>query len=191
MHRNERGRSGFVGALAALRWKQVAWDATASALLALIGAAWLLVAFLPARAAWRATGWAGWLAVFGAIVGLAGPLLLAGLSYSSKLAVISRGRFGEKLGLFLRLFTDWGLFWKSWIFCLARISIEGLFALIIPLVAFATLDNFWLRIAVASAFAAPAYSYVKMATFKFFLELYKPYPLVYEEYRDYYVTYRL
>ncbi len=191
MHRKERGRSGFVGALATLRLKQVAWDAAASALLAGLGIAWLLLAFLPARALWEATGWAGWLAVWAAWVGLAAPAVLAGLSYSSKLAVVSRGRFVAKLRLFLRLFTDWRLFWQSWVFCLARMAVEGLFALAVPVWAFATLDSFWLRIGIASLFAAPAYSYVKMATFKFFLEMYKPYPIVYEEYRDYYLTYHL
>lgn len=191
MHRSERGRSGFFGALAALHWKQVAWDATASALLATMGAVWLLSAFLPLRALWTATGWVGWLGVFAAWVALGGPAVLAGLSYSSKLAVMARGRFGEKLRLFFLLFADWDLFWKSWVFCVARIAVEGGFALLVPFVAFATLDNFWLRIAVASVFAAPAYSYVKMASFKFFLEMYKPYPLVYGEFRDYYVTYRL
>ena len=191
MHRKERGRSGFVGALATLRLRQVFWDATASALLAGLGIAWLLIAFLPARALWLATGWTGWLAVCAALAALAAPALLAGLSYSSKLAVVSGGRFGEKLRLFLRLFTDWRMFWQSWVFCLARLAVEGLFALAVPVWAFATLDNFWLRIGIAGLFAAPAYSYVKMATFKFFLEMYKPYPLVHEEFREYYATYHL
>lgn len=30
-----------------------------------------------------------------------------------------------------------------------------------------------------------------MAGFKFFLEMYRPYPLVHDEFRDYYVSYRL
>jgi hypothetical protein len=191
MHRGERGRSGFVGALAALRVGQVAWDATATALLAGIGAAWLALAYVPTRALWLETGWAGWLAVCGALVALGAPAVLAGLSYSSKLAVIARGGFGEKLALFLRLFTDWRLFWQSWVFCVARLAVEGVFALAVPVWAFATLDSFWLRIAIASVFAAPTYSYVKMATFKFFLEMYRPYPLVYGEFRDYYVSFKL
>jgi hypothetical protein len=191
MHRKERGRSGIVGALTALRLGQVAWDATASALLAALGFGWFLIAFAPTRALWIATGWAGWLGVFGVLAALAAPAILAGLSYSSKLAVISRGSFGEKLRLFLRLFTEWKLFWQSWVFCVLRIAVEGLFGLIVPLVAFATIDSYLLRIGIAALFAAPAYSYVKMATFKFFLEMYKPYPLVYEEFRDYYVTYDL
>jgi hypothetical protein len=191
MHRRERGRSGFIGALGALRLRQVAWDATATALLAGLGFAWCLLAILPARALWEATGWAGWLAVAAALIAAAAPAVLAGLSYSSKLAVMARGGFGEKLRLFLRLFTDWRMFWQSWVFCVARLAVEGVFTLGVPVLAFATLNSFWLRVGVASLFAAPAYSYVKMATFKFFLEMYKPYPTVYEEFRAYYVTYRL
>ena len=171
MHRGERGRSGFLGALAALRLGQVVWDATATAILTGIGLAWVALSYVPTRALWLATGWVGWLAVCGALIGLGAPAVLAGLSYSSKLAVISQGRFGEKLGLFLRLFTDWRLFWQSWVFCVARLTVEAVFALAVPVWAFATLDSFWLRIAIASVFAAPTYSYVKMATFKFFLEI--------------------
>ncbi len=48
------------------------------------------------------------------------------------------------------------------------------------------IDNFWLRIAVASLSATPVYSLLKMASFKFFLEVYKPFPLVHAEYRSYY-----
>ncbi|MFI5400050.1 MAG: hypothetical protein ACHQZQ_03235 [SAR324 cluster bacterium] len=191
MHRGERSRSGIVGALAAQRAGQVVWDATASAILAGIGLAWCALAYVPARALWLATGWTGWLAVCGALVGLMAPAIFAGLSYSSKLAVISRGSFGSKLALFLRLFSDWPLFWQSWVFCLARLAAEGLFGLAVPVWAFATLDSVWLRVAIASAFAAPAYSYVKMATFKFFLEMYRPFPLVHEEFRDYYVSFQL
>lgn len=191
MHRQERGRSGFVGALAALRWRQVLWDATASALLAGIGGAWVLVAYLPARALWQATGWAGWLALLLVPAALAAPAIFAGLSYSSKLAVMARGRFGEKLRLFLRLFSDWDLLWKSWVFCVLRMTVEALFALIVPLTAFATIENYVLRIAVAALFAAPAYSYAKMAGFKFFLVMYERFPLVQEEFRGYYGVYRL
>jgi hypothetical protein len=191
MHRQERGRSGFLGAFAALRLKQVLWDALASAVLFGGAALWALSAFVPGRLLWRETGWAGWLAVSAGWMALLTPALLAGLSYSSKLAILSRGTFGEKFGLFLRLFWDWRLFWRSWVFCVARLGVEGLFALAVPVWAFATLDSFWLRVGIAALFAAPVYSYVKMATFKFFLEMYKPFRLVHEEYRSYYTTYRL
>jgi hypothetical protein len=191
MHRRERGRSGFIGALGVLRLRQVAWDATATSLLMGLGLAWCVLAIWPARALWQATGWAGWLALSAALIAAAAPAVLAGLSYSSKLAVISRGGFGEKLRLFLLLFGDWRMFWQSWVFCVVRLAVEGVFTLAVPVLAFATLDNFWLRVGIASLFAAPAYSYVKMATFKFFLEIYKPYPAVYEEFREYYVSYRL
>jgi len=191
MHRGERGRSGILGALAVLRLDQVAWDATASAILAGFGLLWAALAYVPTRVLWLQTGWVGWLVICGAWIALASPAVLAGLSYSSKLALVSKGRFGEKLRLFLRLFTDWPLFWQSWVFCVARLLVEGVFALLIPLAAFATLDSFVLRIVIASVFAAPAYSYVKMASFKFFLEVYKPFPLVYDEFRDYYTSFQL
>lgn len=110
---------------------------------------------------------------------------MAGFSYSSKLAVLSNG-FPVKLRLFTELLRSARVFWFSWLFYLARILISLLFVLIIPLFSLLTLENFFLRILIASLSAAPAYSYVKMASFKFFLEVYRPYPEVVAEYAEYY-----
>ena len=95
-------------------------------------------------------------------------------------------KFVSKLKLFSELLKNRRVFWYSWLFYLARILISLLFVLLIPIVSLLTVENFFLRILIASVSAAPAYSYVKMASFKFFLEVYRPYPEVVSEYQSYY-----
>jgi hypothetical protein len=114
------------------------------------------------------------------------PLVLAGFSYSSKLAVISRGSFAEKFGLFLQLFRTPGVTGPSWLFFTVRIALESLFVVALPAAILLYVDLFWLRILAATVLATPVYSYLKMASFKFFLELYRRYPLVRQEYTRYY-----
>lgn len=187
MHRKERGRFGVMEALAALRWYQVAWDALAVGLVCVLTALWVAMAY--------AAGWGIWSMKTGSIAPLffaatlaamAFPVAMAGFSYSSKLAVIRHGTFGSRYRLFLELFTSWRLLWTSWLFFSARIVVEALFVAIIPAGAIMYIDNFLLRIAVAALSATPVYAYLKMASFKFFLEAYHPYGLVRQEYRDYY-----
>jgi len=57
---------------------------------------------------------------------------------------------------------------------------------IIPAGAILLIDSFWPRIAVAALSATPVYAYLKMASFKFFLEAYHGYDLVRQEYHRYY-----
>jgi hypothetical protein len=64
--------------------------------------------------------------------------------------------------------------------------LEVLFVAIIPASAIILIDSFWLRMAVAAISATPVYAYLKMASFKFFLEAYRGYPLVRKEYGTYY-----
>jgi hypothetical protein len=56
----------------------------------------------------------------------------------------------------------------------------------IPAYILMTLDNFILRILLAALLATPVYSYLKMASFKFFLVLYERFALVKQEYDSYY-----
>lgn len=191
MHRGERERSGIVASLTILRWQQVAWDACAAASIVAITGAWCGLWYVLFRQLWLSSPANLWLALWVASVGVYSPIFLAGMSYSSKLAVIAQGAFREKLWLFYRLFLDWDVFWRSWVLFAIRIAIEGLFVAVVPLGAFLTIENFWLRILVAGIFAAPAYSYVKMASFKFFLEVYRKFPRVQDEYRQYYTDLRL
>jgi hypothetical protein len=72
------------------------------------------------------------------------------------------------------------------VFFLARLVVESVFVGAIPAWVLLAVDNYLLRLFLAAVIAAPVYSYLKMATFKFFLVMYRPYPLVYEEYRGYY-----
>ena len=123
-------------------------------------------------------------------VGLSLPLVLAGFSYSSKLAVISAGSFRQKLALFFNLFHNPAVLGPSWIFFTIRIILESLFVVALPTAILLYVKSYWLRILAATFLATPVYSYLKMASFKFFLEIYRPYPLVRAEYADYYCQVR-
>ena len=188
MHRRERGAFGIGASLAAIRWDQVVWDAIAVSTLCLGAGAWCLVCFLVNRILWQLAPSAGWLISLGFMVSLILPVLMAGFSYSSKLAVLSRGSFAQKLALFFKLFFDRRIAAGSWLFFSARIIIESIFVAAIPAYILLTVDTYWLRILLAALLATPVYSYLKMASFKFFLATYRPYPLVREEYREYYLA---
>ncbi len=186
MHRQERGRFGLIGSLLYLRWQQVLWDAIALFTLCGGAAIWIGIAFGMSFLGWQQIGSPIWLLLLGGMGGLSFPLLMAGFSYSSKLAVLSEGTFIEKLSLFYRLFLDWGILWRSWVFYLARIVVEFIFVAAIPIGVILTIEQFWLRISLASLSATPVYSYLKMASFKFFLEIYRDFPQVRVEYRGYF-----
>lgn len=188
MHRRERGQFGLLASLGAIRWEQLLWDAMAVLTLCLIAVGWCLTWFGIHRLGWRSTSSVGCLLSLGVSIGLILPIVLAGFSYSSKLAVISKGSFGEKLSLFYRLFFNWRIAWWSWLFYAVRIVIESIFVVAFPAYILMTVDNFFLRILLAALLATPVYSYLKMASFKFFLVLYEQFPLVKQEYESYYRT---
>jgi len=186
MHRLERKGFGVIGSLLALQWQQVVWDAIAIGTVCGLVAVWSLLGFSLARLWWAAAPSVGALMLLVGWIGAAMPLGMAGFSFSSKLAVISQGSFREKLGLFYRLFFSWPVLWPSYLFFVFRIVVEVIFVALIPAGAILLIDNFWVRITVASLSATPVYSFLKMASFKFFLEVYRPYHLVRNEYRTYY-----
>ena len=186
MHRQEREGFGLLASLAAIRWEQLVWDAIAVATLCLAAGGWCLIWFAINRFLWLqhpSTVWIFLLAL--AIVAIA-PMMLAGFSYSSKLAVITSGRFVEKLALFYKLFTDRRVALGSLVFYTARMLVEAIFVAAIPAYILLKVDNYPLRIMLAATLATPAYSYLKMASFKFFLVVYARFPLVRREYRTYY-----
>jgi hypothetical protein len=111
---------------------------------------------------------------------------MGGLSFSSKLAVLSRGSFKEKLKLYLKLFTNRNILLATWIFFVFRLTLEFLFVAALPLASLLLIAHFGTRILVSALLATPVYSFLKMASFKFFLEVYRDYPLVVAEYEDYY-----
>ncbi|MGD8836838.1 MAG: hypothetical protein PVJ84_17765 [Desulfobacteraceae bacterium] len=186
MHRQERGRFGVMEALAVLRWNQVVWDALAVGLVCGAMALWVGLAYLAGWGIWSRTPTAAGLFVAGGLAAAAFPVAMAGFSYSSKLAVIRHGTFGARFRIFVDLFMSWRLLWTSWLFFSGRIVLEVLFVAIIPASAIILIDSFWLRMAVAAISATPVYAYLKMASFKFFLEAYRGYPLVRKEYGTYY-----
>lgn len=77
-----------------------------------------------------------------------------------------------------------GFWWRSWTLVAIRIVVEGLFVAAVPVGLFLAVACPGLRILLADFVAAPAYSDVKLASFKFFMEMYRSYPLVHEEDRD-------
>jgi len=186
MHRNERGAFGIFMSLAAIRWEQVLWDAIAVGSISGLFAAWSTVGYLVARLLWRIQQTSFMLVLLAGFTALFLPLGMAGFSFSSKLAVISKGTFKEKLGLFFRLVYSKQVLVPSWLFFSARLGIEMVFVVVIPLIVLYTVDNFWIRIVTATLLATPVYSYLKMASFKFFLEIYRPFPVVKQEFITYY-----
>lgn len=186
MHRRERKGLGFVASLFALRWRQVAWDGIALASVCTIAGTWTLSWFVVCRFLWLQTVAPAWALAWATTVLLAAPILMAGFSYSSKIAVLSEGGFLEKLGLYFRLFLDKRILSHSWGFFLARCIAEFIFVVAIPGLAILLIPWFAVRIFVGGLSMILVYPYLKMATFKFFLQVYEKYPAVRREYAGYY-----
>lgn len=186
MHRKERKGFALVSSLLSLRWHQVLWDAVAVSIHVGLFCLWCALSYGAGYLLWTADGTPVALLVTFGLIGIYSPIALAGFSYSSKLAVIYRGSFTEKLGLFVKMFVDLRIMVPTWLFFLFRIVLETVFVAVIPAAAIAGIENYGLRILTAGLSAAPVYSYLKMASFKMFLEIYAPFPLVQEEYQKYY-----
>jgi len=191
MHRSERGVFGLFGSLAVIRWKQVLWDAIAVGSICGLYAVWTCLGYLISLTVWRSTQSILPLMLLGLCVALFAPLAMAGFSFSSKLAVISKGGFGQKLGLYFKLFHAKQVLWPAWLFFALRLIIEVVFVFILPLMILLVVDLFWIRITLAILIATPVYSYLKMVSFKFFLEIYGVFPLVNQEYHDYFKRHQI
>ena len=107
---------------------------------------------------------------------------MAAFSYSSKLAVLSRGSFSDKFRLYLLLFWNGRVFAGSYLFYSLRVLVELLFVALIPSGVLLFVENPFLRFPLAALSATPVYGFLKMASFKFFLVLFEPYPLVQAEF---------
>jgi len=191
MHRSERGAFGLLGSLAVIRWEQVLWDAIAVGSICGLYAAWSILGYLVTLLIWQATHTTLALMILGLYVALFAPLAMAGFSFSSKLAVISHGSFNQKLGLYFKLFHSKQVLWPAWLFFTLRLVVELIFVFILPLIVLLVVDTFWIRISMATLIATPVYSYLKMISFKFFLEIYGAFSLVNQEYDDYYSRYQI
>ncbi len=186
IHRRERKSFGFINSLFALKLSQVAWDALALACLFLITGLWATISFLLCSFFWTISPVSLWLILLAFLLLLPVPVVMGGLSFSSKLAVLSRGSFKEKMKLYLKLFTNRNILLATWIFFVFRLTLEFLFVAALPLASLLLIDHFGTRILVSALLATPVYSFLKMASFKFFLEVYQDYPHVVAEYEDYY-----
>jgi len=186
MHREERHGFGLIGSLTSLKWGQLLWDMIAAASLISLTSAWGILVFWVTQALWFQFHqiW-----VVGLLAGLwffVAPVILGGLSFSSKLAVLHQGSFSRKLALYFQLFSRLDFFWKSWVFFSLRTVLEGVFVLVIPAMALLWIEPYLLKITLAAISATPVYSFVKMASFKFFLFLYRDAVEVRKEYAQYY-----
>ncbi len=191
MHRSERGAFGLIGSLAVIRWEQVLWDAIAVGSICGLYMLWSILGYLVTLLIWQATHTILAPLMLGFQVALFAPLAMAGFSFSSKLAVISKGRFGQKLGLYFKLFHSKQVLGPAWLFFTLRLVVELIFVFILPLIVLLVVDTYWIRISLATLIATPVYSYLKMISFKFFLEIYGAFPLVNQEYREYYQRHQI
>ena len=191
MHRSERGAFGLLGSLAVIRWEQVIWDAIAVGSICGLYALWSILGYFVTQLIWQSTQTMLALIVLGLYVALFAPLAMAGFSFSSKLAVISKGSFGQKLGLYFKLFHSKQVLWPAWLFFTLRLVVEVIFVFILPLIVLLVVESFWIRLTMATLIATPVYSYLKMISFKFFLEIYGPFPLVNQEYRQYFQQHQI
>jgi len=186
MHRRERSGFGLIGSLAALRGRQMLWDAVAVATVLGFATLWSGFCFVLCRGLWGLKPHVVWLAILALLILSGTPLVMAGFSYSSKIAVISRGGFREKLRLFFRLWTDTSILGPSWVFFTLRIVLETVFVVVLPGLVLLYVPWLPLRLLLAGTVAALVYSFLKMASFKFFLHIYAQFPLVRQEYADYF-----
>ena len=186
MHRKEGGTFRIFNSLRSIQGAQILWDALAISTVGVIGFIWSGIGYLMGW--WNWYEWRHPAALLPPLLmaGIFWPVGMAGFSYSSKLAVLRRSGFEEKRRLFFCLFLKPRVMLMSWIFFLFRILISLIFVLIVPIGVLLSVENLPLRILLASLSAAPAYFYVKMATFKFFPEVYRPYPEIRREYPEYF-----
>lgn len=186
MHRNERGALGIVLSLFSLKWQKILFDTIAVITLCIISLSWILSIFFISKTIWISSGFQYSSLIFIILCLPVFPLLMSGLSYSSKIAVIDKGSFQNKLGLFFKLFTDKKIFIYSVLFYVLRALLESIFVIILPFIIMLSFDIKFLRIGAALFIATPVYSFLKMASFKFFLIIYKDQDLIKSEYDEYY-----
>lgn len=186
MHRQERTGFGLLGSLKAIRWWQFVWDALAVLTVCAILASWIVLWFILFKGLYGLFDTPACVIAFILTASAPLPLGMAAFSYSSKLAVLSQGSFTNKFGLYLKLFYDKTILPISWLFYTLRALLEVLVLGIIPAATHRYIEYALLRILITSVIACPVYSYLKMVSFKLFLSLYKRFPIVHEEYKEYY-----
>lgn len=186
MHRSERKGFGIISALVSLRWVQLVWDLVAVVIICLLGCVWLGVHYFIGLIVWQqgAVQIAAVPVLMGAF--LYWPISIAGFSYSSKIAVISKGTFIEKLSMFFLLFKSPKIFGYSWLFYSFRIYLEVVVIALVPMLVVMYIDVWFARILVISVIACPVYALLKMISFKVFLHLFKEQKLIQEEYSTYF-----
>ena len=188
---NNNHNAGLFKSLLGLKLHQLFWDFSALGILASVALAWSGSWYFLCYLGWSISGSAltAWVVVIAVLT--VWPILMAGLSYSSKLAVLHRGTFSQKYSLYLKLFTSRRIFVGSWLFYAIRILVEVAFIAVIPLGAILYIDHPVIRIVLLCLSITPTYSYLKMASFKFFLFIYRSEPLIEEEFKDYYQIFRV
>lgn len=187
MHREERGRFGLVAAVGAIGWRQWSWFFAALLVWCGLVAGWFLLCFTVCRFGWRQYPNSGWLWGLGISIALTMPLVLAGFSFSSRLAVQTGGTMARKLVLLLKTCTSWRVVWRAWLFFLAWIVVEALFISGTTIYVLTKIEHGAVRFAMAAILATPFYAYLELAAFKLFLVAFETFPVVRQEYENYFV----
>lgn len=190
MHKKARRGLGFISSLLSLRMNQVGFDALAVSSVCGAAAVLLAAVYGLVKLLWHAYPSALWLIVLLSAAAVVLPLVLAGFSYSSKVAVTSRGSNAQKMKLLFLPFVKGRLLLYTWLFFALRFALETTFVAAIPAYVLLTVSNYWLRILLAGLCATPAYAFIKMASFKFYLEVYREFSLINTEYASYYQYFR-
>jgi hypothetical protein len=186
MHRHERGHFALLAAAGAIRLKQLLWFLLAQGAWGLAIGAWVGACFLVCRMGWHHFPSSGWLWGFGIGAGAMLPLMVAGFSFSNKLAVNALGTFGQKGRLLFKVVVRWPLAWRSWLFFLAWLLVEGLFIAGTTIFVLKRVDSGAMRFILAALLATPFYAYWEMAAFKLFLIAYENDSLIRQEYQRHY-----
>ncbi len=186
MHRQERSGFGVLDSLLQLRWKQVGWDFVAVSITCLTSAIGLVIAFLIGLLFWSKNQ-SPYSAIFLLVTAAClWPVIIAGFSYSSKIAIISNGSYLQKLKVFVLLLSKLSIFIPSWLFYGFRIYLEAFILGVVPIVLSRYVDTWIIRIIIVSLLICPIYAFLKMVSFKLFLYLFRNQSLVREEYAKYY-----
>ena len=186
IHREEGGNFRIIKSLININFMQIVWDAFAILTVGVLGILFFVFGYFLGFFFWRLTENPISVVPIFIVLIIFWPIGMAGFSFSSKIAVLKNITFLKKEILYLKLFYKPRIFIMSWIFFNIRIILSLIFVLIIPVSSLVYIENFIAKILISTISALPVYSYVKMATFKFFLEVYLVYPEIKNEYLDYF-----
>ena len=186
MHRGERKQAWIFKSLIYLKWHQVAFNMSMDLIFVIVGVCWEILSFYISYRLWKLTNSPLSLILLLFLIVLIIPIIFAGFSFSSNISIMSDCNYYKKFKIFFEVFINIKLLWRIWILFMLRAVIEIVFVIAIPFYAILFIDNYWMRILIASLSATPSHSFVKLMSFKFFLDIYQQNSEVYNEFPSYY-----